>query len=152
MPSITIWNRIEPRVRSQDMKAGLEARVHDPLWLLARQWQVGEFAGRDAGSPVTVEVKFTTAAFDRYAASAQPARRYDNRLPLEALVEREAIRPAQAADDLRQAAEAGLQFFRMLDAGGPDPLATVLPGSISAARPGGLTPAASASWPSSPDA
>ena len=38
MPSITVWNRVEPRARSQDMKSGLEARLHDPLWLLARQW------------------------------------------------------------------------------------------------------------------
>src|SRR5712671_5161293 len=66
MASITIWNRVEPRARSQDMKSGLEARVHDPLWLLTRQWQVGEFAGRDAGSPVMVEVKSTATIFDRY--------------------------------------------------------------------------------------
>jgi hypothetical protein len=116
MSSITIWNRVEPRARSQDMKAGLEARVHDPLWLLARQWQVGEFAGRDAGSPVTVEIKSTATVFNRYTTGAEPARPYDGRVPLEALVEREAVRPKQAAGDLRQAAEAGLQFFRMLDA------------------------------------
>jgi len=116
MPSITIWNRVEPRARSQDMKAGLEARVHDPLWLLARQWQVGEFAGRDAGSPVTVEVKSTATLFDRYTTGAEPARPYDGKTPLEVLVERETVRPQQAAGDLWQAAEAGLQFFRMLDA------------------------------------
>src|SRR6202011_4226243 len=46
------------------------------------------------------------------------ARPYDNRLPLETLVERETVRPAQAGGDLRQAAEAGQQFFRMLDAAG----------------------------------
>ena len=118
MPSVTVWNRIEPRARSQDMKAGLEARVHDPLWLLARQWQMGEYAGRDAGSPITVEVKSTSAPLDRYAAGTEAARPYDNRLPLETLVEREAVRPADAAHDLRQAAEAGQQFFRMLDAAG----------------------------------
>jgi hypothetical protein len=116
MPSITIWNRVEPRARSQDMKSGLEARVHDPLWLLARQWQVGEFAGRDAGSPVMVEVKSTATAFDRYTTGGEPARPYDGQVPLEVLVEREAVRPQQATGDLRQAAETGLQFLRMLDA------------------------------------
>jgi hypothetical protein len=119
MSSITIWNRVEPRARSQDMKAGLEARVHDPLWLLARQWQVGEFEARDAGSPVIVEVKSTATPFDRYTTGTEPARPYDGRIPLEVLVEREAVRPAQAAGDLRQAAEAGLQFFHMLDAANP---------------------------------
>jgi len=127
MPSITIWNRIEPRARSQSMKAGLEARVHDALWLLARQWQVGEFAGRDAGSPVSVEVKSTTTPFDRYAAGAEAARAYDGRIPLETLIEREAVRPATSADDLRQAAEAGLQFFRLLDQAG---LARLRPGYL----------------------
>jgi hypothetical protein len=116
MSSITIWNRVEPRARSQDMKAGLEARTHDPLWFLTRQWQVGEFEGRDTGSPVMVEVKSTATVFDRYTAGAEPARVYDGRAPLEVLVEREAVWPPQAAGDLRQAAEAGLQFFRMLDA------------------------------------
>ena len=47
---------------------------------------------------------------------AEPARVYDNRAPLEVVIEREAVWPLQAAGDLRQAAEAGLQFFRMLDA------------------------------------
>ena len=40
-------------------------------------------------------------------------------------MEREAVRPQQAAGDLRQAAEAGLQFFRMLDAAEPDRLRPV---------------------------
>jgi hypothetical protein len=116
MASITIWNRVEPRARSQDIKAGLEARLHDPLWFLTRQWQVGEFEGRDAGSPVMVEVTSTATVFDRYTVGTEPARAYDGRAPLEMLVEREAVRPQQALGDLRQAAEAGLQFFRMLDA------------------------------------
>ena len=92
IPSITIRNRVEPRARTQNMKAGLEARVHDPLWLLARQWQVGEFAGRDGGSPVSMEVKSTAASFDRYATGTEPARPYDVRVPVEVLVEREAAR------------------------------------------------------------
>jgi hypothetical protein len=27
------------------MQDGLQARIHDPLWLLARQWQFGELKG-----------------------------------------------------------------------------------------------------------
>jgi hypothetical protein len=48
----------------------------------------------------------------------KPARPYDNRLPLERLVEREGVRPAQASGDLRQAGDAGQQFFSMLDTAG----------------------------------
>ena len=37
MPSITSWNRLEPQSRSADVGEGSAAKVHDPLWLLARQ-------------------------------------------------------------------------------------------------------------------
>src|SRR5262245_15504037 len=118
MASVTIWNRLEPRSRSQDLADGLAARVHDPLWLLARQWQMGEFAGRDTGSPLTAQLQWTTASFDRVASGVDASQRYDGSAPLEALIEREAVRPQQAAQDLLQAVEAGLQFLRVLDAAG----------------------------------
>ena len=124
MPSITTWNRIEPRSRSFDVQAGLEARVHDPLWLLLRQWQVGEFEARNTGSPVTVTVQSTVAPFDRYSVNGQPPQPYINGKPIEVLIEQEAVRPANATDDFRQASEAGFYFLRLLDAAG-------LPASIS---------------------
>lgn len=52
IPSITTWTRLEPQPRDATLARSLQAQVRDPLWLLARQWQVGEFAGEDAGSPV----------------------------------------------------------------------------------------------------
>jgi len=116
MPSATIWNRIEPRARSGGLAGGLAARVHDPLWLLARQWQVGEFAGRDAGSPLTAQIQWTTAAFDRFAIGSGAPQALDANTPIETLIEREPVRPEQAAGDLHQAAESGLQFLRLLDA------------------------------------
>jgi len=114
--SVTIWNRLEPRSRVDGLAGGLAGRVHDPLWLLARQWQVGEFAGKDVGSPLTAAVKWTTAAFDRFASGSATPQSYDGNTPMEALIEREAVRPQQAGADLLQAAEAGLQFLRLLDA------------------------------------
>ncbi|MFT3877524.1 MAG: hypothetical protein QM708_14055 [Propioniciclava sp.] len=53
--------RFEPNPVSGDPATGLMAQVWDPLWLLGRQWQFGEFAGEDTGTPLTVEV---TAEFD----------------------------------------------------------------------------------------
>lgn len=114
MASITTWYRIEPRARSADLSNGLAARVHDPLWLLCRQWQVGEFAGHDGGSPIAAAVAVTTTALDRCALGGGDAMPYDGSVPLEAIVERELVRPATAVADVRQAAEAGLQFARML--------------------------------------
>jgi len=121
MASITGWTRLEPRPRSRDFARALEARVHDPLWLLARQWQVGEFKGDDAGSLTAARLEIETAPVNRYQPGAHgPARPYDlRRLPLEALVEGEPIESdASTGHDLRLAAEAGLHFLRLLrDAG-----------------------------------
>lgn len=47
--------RIEPVQRAEDLRPGLAARLLDPLWLLGRQWMLGEFDGEDAGTPVAVE-------------------------------------------------------------------------------------------------
>ena len=52
MPSITTWSRIEPAPPGNDVAAGHAARTADPLWLLARQWQVGEFQAEDGGTPI----------------------------------------------------------------------------------------------------
>jgi hypothetical protein len=116
MPSVTIWSRIEPRCRAVDVQPGLEARVHDPLWLLARQWQIGEFEGRDAGSPVVANIQSSIAPLDTFSAGTAASQAYDGVHPIEALVEREQVRPLAASTDLRQAAEAGLHFLRLLTA------------------------------------
>src|SRR4051812_24587198 len=100
-PSITTWMRLEPRSRNAEMQTSLQARVYDPLWMLARQWQFGEFQGEDNGSPVTARWRAEASRLTRYHAGAiapnsrVSAPAYDgSRIPLETLVERERIRPA----------------------------------------------------------
>jgi hypothetical protein len=116
MPSVTTWTRLEPRARSDDLAPGLEARVHDPLWMVARQWQLGELTGEDAASPASVRVVADVAALAACRLGAGPVRAYDRRLPLEVLVERE---PApDLSRDLALSAEAGLHFTRMLEQAG----------------------------------
>ena len=51
------WDRIEPHSRDPHIESGLAATIADPLWLLARQWQVGEFRGEDAGSPIDMRLR-----------------------------------------------------------------------------------------------
>ena len=46
--------------------AGMAARLHDPLWLLARQWQVGEFQAEDGGTPVVARWRGTVSPLTRY--------------------------------------------------------------------------------------
>jgi hypothetical protein len=50
------WTRLEPQSIGGDPAEGLSAAVYDPLWMLGRQWQVGELTGEDAGTPLAVEV------------------------------------------------------------------------------------------------
>lgn len=125
MPSITSWMRLEPRTRDAEMSSSLQARIYDPLWLLARQWQFGEFQGEDNGSPVIARWNGESAPLTRYfSGTIKPktqikAPRYDPGMPLETLVEREAVRPPveqkSEPEKLRLAAESGQQFLRVLD-------------------------------------
>jgi hypothetical protein len=126
MPSITSWMRLEPRSRDAEMKTSLQARVYDPLWLLARQWQLGEFQGEDNGTPVMARWRAEAGRLTRFHSGAiAPNTRVDapsydgRRMPLETLVEREAVRPAgeetATAEKLRLAAEAGQHFLRLLE-------------------------------------
>jgi hypothetical protein len=122
MGSITSWIRLEPRCRDEDMKESVQARIYDPLWLLARQWQTAEFQGEDAGTPVLARWRGDSAPITRYHAGAIApntqlnAPRYDTRaLPLEAMVERQALRTDKEEGSLRLAVESGLHFLRMLD-------------------------------------
>jgi len=122
VPSITTWMRLEPRSRNADMNAGLQARIYDPLWLLARQWQVGEFQGEDNGSPASARWHGESSRFTRYypgtLADKTPVEGQvfdSNTVPLETLVERERVRPEPGKlEKLRFAAEAGQQFLRIL--------------------------------------
>jgi hypothetical protein len=109
MPSITSWTRLEPRTRDP-LLPGLAARVHDPLWLLARQWQFGELTGEDAGSPVRVRLAYEQTVTTRYRAGSGAAVPLPPGVPLEATVEAEAPPPP----DARLAAEAGQVFLRLL--------------------------------------
>src|SRR6478735_1211571 len=83
-PSLTYWNRIEPSPRSDSLVRGLEAAVRDPAWFLARQWQIGEFQGEDAGSASTVT---------GWQAGSGDMNAYALDAPLEALVEAENVIP-----------------------------------------------------------
>ena len=104
------------------MDAGLEMRIHDPLWLLARQWQFGEFQGEDTGSPVWAELGGVEMPINLYmpgsieGCTPDDFEEYSPDTPLEYLVERERT-PARLAlaANRRLAVEAGQQFFRLLD-------------------------------------
>ncbi len=125
MSSITSWMRLEPVSRNVEMKASLQARIYDPLWMLARQWQLGEFQGEDNGSPVMANWQGEAARLSRYHSgtvdpgSSVSAPAYDpTTMPLETLVEREPVRVTEQTtkpDRLRFAVEAGVELLRIID-------------------------------------
>jgi len=75
------------------MQRSLQAQIRDPLWMLARQWQVGEFLGDDAGSPVqaTLDVELRTATTYRPGFDNAKTAPIDPKLPIEVQVERETV-------------------------------------------------------------
>ncbi len=108
-PSIVTWGRIEGNPRSTDFERSLRVEVRDALWMLGRQWQVGEFTAVDGGSPtlvrVTSEVEPITSFTDAVGASTTS----ELDVPLEIRVEREPL-----PDDVRVAMQIGVHWMRLL--------------------------------------
>ncbi|MFG2874548.1 hypothetical protein ACGFYU_05965 [Streptomyces sp. NPDC048337] len=87
-PTVGVWNRLEGRPRTADFAAALRAEIRDPLWLLTRQWQLGEFRGSDAGSPVTATYSVAAAPPTRYRPPTGPVEPLADDRPLESVAER----------------------------------------------------------------
>jgi hypothetical protein len=85
---LRIWDRLEPRARRVEFDESLQARVHDALWLLGRQWQMGEFKGEDTGSAVLVKLARRLTPVTGVAVGDGAPEPEDLSLPAEARVER----------------------------------------------------------------
>lgn len=103
---LRIYNRLESRPRSSDFQRSLRAEIHDPLWMLCRQWQFGEFKGEDTGSAVTAQVKVVSQGVTHDAQQ----RVYDPGIPMEAQIE---ALPVQW--DLRLRLRVAQYWRRLLD-------------------------------------
>ncbi len=93
IPSITTWTRLEPQPRDASMQRSLQAQVRDPLWFLARQWQIGEFLGDDAGSPVQATLGVEQRSITTYRPGTDESKTtaIDPKLPVETHVEQETV-------------------------------------------------------------
>lgn len=90
-PTVVMWNRLEGRPRTHDFDRALKAELRDALWMLTKQWQMGEFNGDDAGSPVFAKVHIATTALTKYKADGHHAQPYEENVPLETKVEQRKI-------------------------------------------------------------
>jgi hypothetical protein len=91
LPSITMWNRLEGRPRAATFDRALKAEVRDALFLLTKQWQMGEFQGDDAGSPIFSKVHMKTTQLNKYRAAAHEPMKFETDIPLEVKVEQRAV-------------------------------------------------------------
>jgi len=87
VPVTVIWNRLEGRPRRKDFTRALKAEVRDPLWMITRQWQMGEFIGEDAGSPITAKLAWSSDTPAEFQAAQGGVKAYDPELPLETVME-----------------------------------------------------------------
>jgi hypothetical protein len=113
--AVLIWEKIQPTVTGNDIAQALRCEVHDPLWLLARQWQTGEFNAEDAGMAAFAHVISVNTPVQRFlAAGDTAATAYNaNDQPLNAVTERVA-----PVFDLSMRIEAGCMWRKMLVAAG----------------------------------
>ncbi len=87
IPTVLMWNRLEGRPRTKNFDRALKAEVRDALFMLTKQWQMGEFKGDDAGSPVIAKVHMETTRLNKYKANEHPPQLFENDVPLETKVE-----------------------------------------------------------------
>lgn len=103
------WCRLEPRPRAAEFDRVLKAEIHDPLWMLTRQWQFSEFVGEDTGSAVFAKVKIETSKITKFKSPYGAVVPYNEEIPLEAKVEK---MPVQY--DIRFRARAGQYWLKLL--------------------------------------
>lgn len=85
------WSRLEGRPRADNFERALKAEVRDALWMLTKQWQMGEFEGDDAGSPVVSKLCTSIADIDKYKAGDKDVQAFDKEIPFEAKVEQRSL-------------------------------------------------------------
>lgn len=102
--------RLEGRSRDSVNEPGLEMRIADPLWMLARQWQFGEFQGEDNGSPISIKASYRKEKTFTYSFRGKDEEFKLGRMPLEAKVEAIAEEPS----DLRSKVRIGQQFEALI--------------------------------------
>lgn len=90
-PTVMMWNRLEGRPRTHNFDRALKAEVRDALWMLTRQWQMGEFKADDAGTPVFAKIHIASSQLNRYKADDKEEQNFENNIPLEVKAEQKKI-------------------------------------------------------------
>ncbi|MDX1942835.1 MAG: hypothetical protein SFU99_19885 [Saprospiraceae bacterium] len=103
------YNRLEISTRVSEFEDSLRAEVRDPLWMLCRQWQFGEFQGEDAGTAYQAKILGTHFTPQHVELFGDKRINYKIDKPLETLVEREILAP-----DLYLRAQMGRHLIKLM--------------------------------------
>ena len=87
--SLLLWNRLEGILRNENqIENALRFEVRDPIWMLTRQWQFGEFEGEDAGTAAFTRIATEHESISLAGKSGEQAQAFDmQENPLEMAVE-----------------------------------------------------------------
>jgi hypothetical protein len=110
---LRVWSRLEPRSRQPDFGRNLAAEIYDPLWMLARQWQFGEFKGEDTGSPIIAKLATRNAKIEELRPKGGTFSPFGTTVPLEARVERQI-----PGANIETRSRLGNRWLKTLDAAG----------------------------------
>ncbi len=100
IPLTTAWSRLEGRPRTKNFDKALKAEVRDALWMLTKQWQMGEFEAEDVGSPIVAKLCTVTSELEKYQADKNAVQRFDKDVPFEAKVEQRPLPFATLKQDI----------------------------------------------------
>lgn len=109
MPALLVWDRLRPDPNDDDTAEALRCEVRDPLWMLARQWQMRELVGSDAGSVSIAHAATKVSPLARWSTADGAVLPIARDVPLDAHIER-----VPAPFDLQLRLETGRAWLRML--------------------------------------
>lgn len=87
--SISFLSSLESRPRQEEFERVLRAEIHDPLWMLTRQWQFGEYQGEDTGSPIMAHYEVESAPITHLQTGDNQFITLDNEEAIEPIVEQQ---------------------------------------------------------------
>lgn len=113
-PLISNRNRLEGVPRTDEFTRSLRAEIADPLWMLCRQWQLGEFEGEDAATACQAKILAEHQQPEMIHFNDGPSVAYNaDKFPLETIVECELIR-----HDYYLCLQMGRQFRKLMNEAG----------------------------------
>jgi hypothetical protein len=86
MTRYTDYRRLQPQPQDRNLEQGFAATLYDPVWMLARQWQMGEHQAENASTPVRVHFLIREAALAPFQGQSALD---PQKLPVEPIVEAE---------------------------------------------------------------